>query len=114
SDLGWGNKSLLKEPFKPPSDINPDVNQALDMLISKTLDFQPSGRFHNAVELLDALDEWKPRTERGKPKALPSEMSKTALGVEGSWPNEHEAEEMAKRATNLKKQGKLADAADLM
>jgi serine/threonine-protein kinase len=114
TDLGWGIKNLFKGPIKPASDINPDVNKSLDRIIIKSLDFQASGRFRNAHELLYAFDEWKPGVERAKPKTLHTEASKSALGVEHSSPNEQEAEEMAKKAINLKKQGKLADAADLM
>jgi actin-like ATPase involved in cell morphogenesis len=114
SDLGWGTKNLFNEPVRPATDINPDVNPALDRLISKSLDAQPSRRFQNAVELLDALDEWKPRSQSRKPESLPSQVPKTALGEEHSSPNEIEASEMARKAIVLKKEGRLADAADVM
>ena len=114
SDLGWGTKNLFKEPIRAAADINPDVDESLDRLIGKSLDPQPSRRFQNAVELLDAFDAWMPRPERRKPESRPSQIPKTALGEEHSSPNQLEADEMAKRAISLKKQGKLAEAADLM
>lgn len=115
SNLGWGTKNLFKEPIRPAGDINPDVDKLLDKLISKSLSPQPSSRFQNAVEMLDALDEWKPRRSGGpKPSSQPSRASKTALGMAHSSPDQLEADEMAKRAISLKKEGKLADAADLM
>ena len=114
SDLGWGTKNLFKDSVPRASDINPDVNRALDRIIAKCLDLIPSGRFQNSLELLSSLDEWKAGVEGSKPKTLHTEVSKTALGIEHSSPNQHEAEEMAKKAISLKKQGLLADAADVM
>ena len=87
----------------------------LDKLISKSLSPQPSARFQNAMELLDALDEWKPRRSgRSEAKFTAEPSSKTALGMAHSSPDQQQADEMAKRAISLKKEGKLADAADLM
>jgi serine/threonine protein kinase len=115
SNLGWGTKNLFKEPIRPAGDVNPDVDKLLDKLISKSLSPQPSARFQNAVELLHALEEWKPRRSGpSKPKSQPSQAAKTALGMAHSSPDQQEAHEMAKRAISLKKEGKLADAADLM
>ena len=114
SDLGWGTKNLFQEAVKPASEFNPDVNKALDIIIGKCLIFQASARYQSAGELLEALDEWKPGIEPTKSKTLSPDISKTVLGVEYSSPNQKEAEEMAKKAIGLKRQGKLADAADLM
>lgn len=115
SDLGWGTKNLFKEPIRPASDLNPDVDRSLDKLISKCLDSQPKARFQNADELLRALEEWKPRgPEPLRPSSQPGQVSKTALGVAQSSPDQQEAEAMAKRALGFKREGKLADAADLM
>jgi len=115
SNLGWGTKNLFKEPIRPAGDINPDVDKLLDKLISKSLSPQPSARFQSAMELLDALEEWKPRRSGGpKPSSQPSQASKTALGMVHSSPDQQEAYEMTKRAISLKKEGRLADAADLI
>jgi eukaryotic-like serine/threonine-protein kinase len=114
TDLGWGTKNLFKESIRPASEFNPDVNKALDRIIGKTLETEPSGRFQNAVELLTALTEWKSGTRQPKPKSLQAEVSKTALGADHSSPNQREAEGMARKALELKKEGRLADAADIM
>lgn len=116
ADLGWGSRNLFQETFPPASDVNPDVNSDLDRLIAKALDYHAEKRFQNSVELLEALDSWKPGLDKIMHKAKPnnSELSKTALGVEHSSPNKDEAEQMAQKAIELKKVGKLADAADIM
>lgn len=115
-DLGWGSRNLFKENILPTSDMNPDVNSSLDRLIAKALDYYPENRFQNAAELLDGLDSWKPGLDKinHKVKTSHSEVSKTALGIEHSSPNKDEAEKMAQKAIELKKVGKLADAADIM
>ena len=114
NDLGWGINNLFKEPIKPASDINPDVNTSLDRIIIKSLEFQASGRFQNALELLHAFDEWKPGVERVRSKTPHTEVLKTALGAQHSSLNKQQAEEMAKKAISLKTRGRLAEAADLM
>ncbi|MDD5200529.1 MAG: serine/threonine-protein kinase [Terrimicrobiaceae bacterium] len=114
TDLGWGTKNLFNAPVRPASEFNPDVNEALDRILDKCLAIQPSKRFQNAAELLRALEEWKLGTTPSRVKTLPSEVSKPSLGNRFSSPNQQEAEDMAKQALGLKKQGKLAEAADLM
>jgi len=114
NDLGWGTKNLFKEPIRPPSAFNADVNAALDAIILKTLEFKPAARFQNAHELLEALSSWRPNLKASNPKSVRIEVSKTALGRNLSSPNEQEAEEMARMALLLKRKGKLADAADIM
>jgi serine/threonine protein kinase len=114
TDLGWGTKNLFKEAIRPASDFNADVNPALDKIIAKTLDFNPSARFQNAQGLLEALSEWRPGSKQSGPKSVRMEVSKIALGAQLSSPNQREAEEMAKNALSMKKAGKLADAADIM
>ncbi len=114
SNLGWGAKDLFKDPIRPASDINPDVDKSLERLIDKSLDLQPSGRFQNAIELLDALEQWQPQSKRVRPESHSSQVPKTALGVAHSSPDQQEAEGLARRAIDLKREGKLSDAADLM
>jgi len=115
-DLGWGNRKLFQEKFPLASDANPDVNRSLNHIIAKALDFRPENRFQNAMELLDALDSWQPSLDSITPKIklVESEMSKTALGVAHSSPNMEEGEKMVQKAIELKKTGKLGDAADIM
>ena len=115
-DLGWGSKNLFKEKITPASDVNPDANRSLDRIITKTLEIKAEKRFQNAGELLDALDSWKPGVDKitHEAKASCSEISKIALGLAHSSPNKEEAEKMACKAIELKKAGKLADAADIM
>jgi serine/threonine-protein kinase len=114
TDLGWGTKNLFSEAVRPASEFNPDVNEALDRILNKCLAIQPGKRFQNASELLCALEDWKSGTPPSRVKNLPSEVSKPSLGKDFSSPNQEEAEAMAKQALSLKKQGKLAEAADLM
>lgn len=116
ADLGWGSRNVFQEKYPPASDANPDVNSSLDRIIAKSLDFNVEKRFQSAGELLDALDSWKPGTDKISPKAMTSnfEMSKTALGIDHSSPNKDEAEKMAQIAIEQKRIGNLADAADIM
>ena len=66
--------------------------------------------------MLDALDSWRPGVDKIMNNSKPglNEISKTALGIEHTSPNKDEAEKMATKAIELKKTGKLADAADVM
>jgi eukaryotic-like serine/threonine-protein kinase len=116
NDLGWGAADAFKQPLKPASDINPDVDKSLDYILAKALDSNAKSRIQTASEMLDALCQWKPDSDRPKSEisGSTSAMSKTALGIEHSSPNQGEAETMAKQAIHLKKQGKLGEAADLM
>lgn len=116
ADLGWGSRNLFREKFPPASDVNPDVNNSLDILIAKSLDSNSEKRFQHAGELLDALDSWKPGIDKKitKGKSLTSEMSKTALGIDHSSPNKDDAERMAQKAIDLKAIGNLSEAADIM
>jgi len=116
ASLGWGSRNLFEEKFPSASSVNPDVNNSLDRLIAKALDYNAEKRFNNAEELLDALDSWKPGLDKiiNNSKLSSNEMSKTALGIEHTSPNKAEAEKMATKAIELKKTGKLSDAADVM
>jgi serine/threonine protein kinase len=115
-DLGWGAANSFKQPIRPPSDINPDVDKSLDYIVTRALDPQANSRIQTASEMLDALNEWKPGSDRPKSNLVEStsEMSKTALGIQHSSPDQGEAEKMAKQAILLKNQGRLGEAADIM
>jgi len=116
ASLGWGSRNLFEEKFPAASSVNPDVNNSLDRLIAKALDYNAEKRFKNADELLDALDSWRPGLDKIMNNSKPglNEMSKRALGIEHTSPNKDEAEKMATKAIELKKTGKLAHAADVM
>lgn len=114
TDLGWGARDLFKEQIRPASDLNVDVNHALDAIVLKSLEIRPADRFQNAMEMLEALESWKPGIDHIASKTMNADVSKAALGGAHSSPNQQQAHTMAKEAIELKKQGRLADAADLM
>ena len=39
SDLGWGTRNLFKQPLRPASDINAEVDKSLDRILASALDF---------------------------------------------------------------------------
>ena len=114
TDLGWGTRNLFKEEVRPASDLNADVNRALDSIISKSLGIRPGDRYQSAMEMLDALERWRAGTDHIPTKNMTADVSKAALGGVHSSPNQHLAQDMARQALELKKQGRLADAADAM
>jgi serine/threonine-protein kinase len=114
TDLGWGTRDLFKEQVRPASDLNADVNRALDDIVSKSLEIRPADRFHNAMDMLEALERWRPGMDHITSKTMSADVSKAALGGKHSSPNEQQAQNMAREALELKKQGRLADAADTM
>jgi eukaryotic-like serine/threonine-protein kinase len=42
SDLGWGTRNLFKQPLRPASDINAEVDKSLDRILASALDFNAS------------------------------------------------------------------------
>jgi len=115
-DIGWGKKGLFKEDMRPASEINLDVNRPLDKIIAKTLHKNASQRYQSADELLQALDGWKPghKTTSSSKRGSPTQVSKAALWPEQSSPDQAKAHNLADVALDLKREGKLSDAADLM
>jgi len=114
SDLGWGSNNLFKDPIRPPSEFNADVNSALDAIVAKALRFEISERYQSAMEMLDALECWKTEKRPASAKQLTPDISKEALGQPQLSRNEELGDEMAKQSIGLKKQGRLSEAADLM
>lgn len=114
TDLGWGRRDLFKEKVRPASELNADVNDDLDAILSKALAIKATERFQNAMEMLDALESWQPRHRPQNAKNLSADVSKMALGSARSSPNAKLADLMARQSLDLKVQGRLADAADLM
>lgn len=113
-DLGWGPNSLFQEEPRPPSEFNAEVDPALDRVISRALQLDPSKRFANAIEFLEALDSWNVKASAPSSKSLPPERSKETLGTRPPTRNEQLAMQMAKDAFALKGEGRLQEAADLM
>lgn len=109
TDLGWGNNQLFKEPIRPPSEFNADVNPELDAIVSKCLRFHLSERYQNAMEMLEDLERWKP----GRAPAASRQSTEEPEYLPPSGDREL-GEEMSRRAVELKKQGLLAEAADTM
>ena len=111
----WGSKILFDKPPVLPSEINPDVNRALDTIVMKTLERQADNRYPTAKELLSALETWKPAIHEPAPKqkTLSSEPSKAVLGMP-TPPDEGIAKDLAQKAFKARQTGRLAEAADLM
>jgi serine/threonine protein kinase len=114
TDLGWGSRDLFKEQVRPPSEFNADVNPALDSIIARALSISAGDRYSNAMEMLEALEQWRPGTDHLPGKSRLADVSKAALGAAHSSPNQQAAQDMARQAFDFKKQGRLAEAADAM
>lgn len=114
-DLGWGDRVSFEETITAPSKINPDVDKSLDKIIMKAMKIEPKERFHSAKEMLEALDTWERKSCNPlRNTSLSSEsLSKEALGKFTPM-NRTDGEELAKLAFDAKRNGLLAEAADLM
>ena len=102
--------------YVPPSQFNPQVDPALDAIVERALALRREQRYQTAMELLAALERWRPSPPEGKldESLLESTSSKDALGPRSSS-NEALAREMAERALKLARQAdRLGEAADLM
>src|SRR6202142_4129590 len=60
ANVTWGSKNLFDKPVTPPSQINPDVNRALDAIVLKSLEIKAGNRYQTAKDLLTDLENWKP------------------------------------------------------
>jgi serine/threonine-protein kinase len=96
ADVNWQSKNLFDKPVTPPSQINPDMNRALDTIVLKTLEIKSGNRYQTAKDLLTALENWKPG-------AADSSAKSQTLSTEAS-----------KKAFQARQAGRLAEAADLM
>jgi serine/threonine-protein kinase len=116
SNLGWGNKVEKHLTFELPSRFNPACNDQLDQIVSRSLAFNPADRYPSAKEFLVDLEAWKPSKTPAKPKAVTSDnmVSKAVIGQHMSSPDETAANKMVAEALELKKKGKLSEAADTM
>ena len=114
-ELGWSNSQAFEVELTPPSEFNIDVDKGLEAIVLKCLHRKPSRRYHDARELLDALDRWRPvRAKSDAPLRPSSPQSKVVLGPH-SPPNQEEARALVKSAIDkARKEGRLLEAADLM
>lgn len=98
----------------PPSRINPNVTSPLDAVLKRALKRNAADRYQNARELLDALEAAEAAPVRQPAKRLVEAMSsKTAFG-DYSGGNEEEGEQLALKALELGRTGRLLEAADVM
>jgi serine/threonine protein kinase len=115
ANVSWGTKNLFDKPLTPPSQINPDVNGALDTITLTALSKRAADRYPTAKEMLTALENWRPSTPNSptRPKPVSTEPSKSVLGLQ-SPANDVIAQDLAQKAFKANRAGHLAEAADLM
>ena len=113
SELGWGQDvSKWKVPERP-SEWNGEVNAGLDRIVMKCIEFDARKRYANAMELLEALEAWKPGGKVEAKAALSEATAKSILGA-ADLLDEGVGRAMAKDARKLAREGMLGDAADKM
>lgn len=112
--LGWHNAKAFQRELVPPSSLNMDVDKGLEDILLVCLHASPTDRYHDASELLHALEAWKRPQQEREPisKSLPSETSKSVLGIYA--PDTEEGTRLARMAIQKAKEGRLLDAADAM
>ncbi len=115
ANVTWAAKNLFDKPVAPPSQINPDVNEALGTIVLTALSKKAADRYPTAKEMLTALENWRPSTPNSptRPKPISTEPSKSVLGLQ-SPANEVLAQDLAQKAFKANRAGRLAEAADLM
>jgi eukaryotic-like serine/threonine-protein kinase len=113
---GLQDPDCFNLPLIPPSRFNVQVDPLLDRITLKALSINKETRYQNALELLNDLKKWRPKTSSDKTgsKGGDSYNTKTTLGVHAP-PNEGEARKMIKEAIKLSRNAcNLQEAADLM
>jgi serine/threonine protein kinase len=115
ANVTWGTKNLFDKPVSLPSEVNPDVNGTLASIVLKALSKRAADRYQTATEMLTALENWRPSTPAApsRPKPLSSDPSKSVLGLQSPG-NETIAQDLAQKAFQANRAGRLAEAADLM
>lgn len=68
----------IKEDPKPPSKLNPQVQEALEDIILKCLEKKPERRYQRAAEIIKAIGEAKPELIS---VATPSKIQKNSIAV---------------------------------
>jgi len=99
----------------PPSQINPNVDAAMDLIVMRSLHKDPQQRYPSARELLAALECWKPATD-SQPRRLRNSLDGPSKSVLGPPPTRDDAaaQDYSRRALEAMKLGRLSEAADLM
>lgn len=114
-DLGWGNTQAFETLVAQPRELNFDVDITLEAIVLKCLQRNPSKRYTNAKDLLDALQKWKPVPAKSRVQLNASSMqSKDVLGMHSS-PDLEEGRKLVNQAImKARKEGRLMEAADIM
>jgi len=115
-ELDVFDPSCFEKSVTPPSQLNTLADAGLDKIAMRALSLKPQNRYANAIELLRALDQWKPITKSSSKPSLSSgsKANKSALGLH-SPVNEKTAKKMVREALNLaKRPDQIMIAADLM
>lgn len=101
-------------PVTKPSVYNLNVDPILEAIVLKALSINRADRYPSAVQFLDALEKWKPSTNKTLPDTSDSSLNKSAFGMTSPL-DEIKAMKMVKQAIELSKSpNSLNDAADLM
>jgi serine/threonine-protein kinase len=103
-------------PITPPSQINPDVDGALDDIVMRSLHKDPQRRHANAGELLRALEGSQPATVVHADYVLGNGHDGPSKAALGPPPTQDDAgaQEYSRRAFEARAMGRLSEAADLM
>ncbi len=115
-EIGLVDVSSFDRPLIPPSQLNLQVNAALDQVIFGCLSVKPEDRYSSAKALLADLERWRPleKSAHESPKASGPETTKNALGDVSSL-NKGKAQKMVDQALIMANHPqKLTEAADLM
>jgi serine/threonine protein kinase len=106
---------MFEQPVTPPSKWNIGIDSALDSIACRALDAQPNKRYPTAIEMLEALEQWRPQSAKAPIQKF-SSSSKLSVEFDGGpSPNEQEGKRLAAEALRLAQQiTTLAEAADAM
>jgi len=115
ANVSWADKNLFDKLVLPPSETNPNVNHALDVIVMKTLEKKAEDRLPTAKELLTELERWTPKADEParKPTVSSTESSKISLSMPSPL-HEWLPQDFVQKAFKARQAGRLADAADMM
>lgn len=107
----------FEKPPIPPSRINVDVDEKLDKIVLRSLSLHPAWRQSNAGELNDELQQWHPAPKSAlKAEEMPLSSTKSLRNIlhPPVTKDRQQAEALVKKAMNLAREGKLAEASDAL
>jgi eukaryotic-like serine/threonine-protein kinase len=117
ADFDDADSRRFQRPLLRPSQLNVQVDAALDAITMRALALDPKDRYPSARELLADLVKWRSQpveTRKDRGMGRPSDVSKSTLGMH-SPADQEAARRMARQAVQLaREKGRLAEAADLM